>query len=415
MKLRFPFGWTLGRETVSPPRAAVGDAGILLDTPEKIAEYLRSGGETRSGASVTADTAMRVAAVYRCVTLIAGAVGNMPLRLKRRLNDRETESANGEAEADLFRRQPNRWMTPSAFKSTMTAHVLMRGNAYALKVFNARGQIVSLLPIHPDRMKAKQEPDLSIEYTYTRPNGSKIRLQQSEVMHLIGLTLDGVSGVSAITYAREAIGLSMQTEAHGANVFRNGTQIGAVLTSKGQLGKEGAENLRASLEQYRGAENSGKALILEEDMDFKPLGMTAEDAQYIETRKFTRSEIAMFFGVPPHMLGDTEKSTSWGSGIEQQSLGFVAYTLETWLTTWEETCNRDLLRAVDLFWRFNRAALVRGDLQGRYQAYNIGRNGGWLSVNDIRELEDMNPIAGGDVYLEPLNMQPAGASPDEPS
>jgi HK97 family phage portal protein len=411
LKLRFPF---LGIElTTGRDRGQVyasGDAGVILDSADKIAQYLRDGGSTTSGANVNSNTAMRVAAVFRCVSLISGAVATMPLQLKRRTNTNTTQSASGEPEASLFTRRPNRWMTASAFKRMMTAHVLLRGNAYALKVFNTAGRVRSLIPIHPDRVLVKQRADLSLEYEYTRPAGGKIDIPQSDMLHLIGLTLDGVNGVSVIQYAREAIGLSMQTEAHGATVFKNGATVGSVLMSKKILGQEAADNLRDSMEKYRGAENAHKTLVLEEDMDFKPLGMTAEDAQYIETRKFTRSEIAMFFGVPPHMIGDTEKATSWGSGIEQQAQGFVAYTLEDWLTTWEETGDRDILQADDLFWRFNRAALIRGDIKTRYEAYAKGRTGGWLSVNDIRGWEDLNPIEDGDIYLEPLNMKPAGDS-----
>lgn len=415
MKIRIPFtGIQISTGSDRPVPRAASDAGVILDTPEKIADFLRNGQETNSGTAVNSNSAMRVAAVFRCVSLISGAVATMPLQLKRRVSERETRPASDEPVAQLFGRRPNRWMTPSGLKRMLTAHVLLRGNAYALKVFDHRGRVTALIPIHPDRLKPKQQADLSIVYEYTRPNGSKVDLEQREVLHLIGLTLDGIRGISVIQYAREAIGLSMQTEAHGATVFKNGASVGAVLISKRKLGQEAQDNLRHSLEGYRGSENAHKTLILEEDMDFKPLGMTAEDAQYIETRKFTRSEIAMFFGVPPHMLGDTEKSTSWGSGIEQQSQGFVAYTLEDWLTTWEETGDRDLLTDDDLFWRFNRAALIRGDIKARYEAYNIGRQAGFLSVNDIRGFEDLNPVDGGDTYLEPLNMQQAGAA-NEPS
>lgn len=415
MKIRIPWTDVVISTDTSAPRAAASDGGTEITTPEELEGFLRSGNATASGASVNPDSSMRVAAVFRCVTLIAGAVATMPLQLKRRVSDRETATASDEVEALLFRNRPNRWMTPSAFKRMMQAHVLLRGNAYALKVFDHRQRVVGLLPIHPDRVKPRQRKDLAIEYVYTRPSGGTVVLKQDEVFHLLGLTFDGVEGVSVIKYAREAVGLAMQTERHGAAVFKNGASVGAVLRAKGKLGKEAQDNLRSSLDAYRGADNAAKALILEEDMDFKPLGMTQEDAQYIETRKFSRSEIFMFFGVPPHMGGDTEKSTSWGTGIEQQSLGFVAYTLEDWLTTWEETSNRDLIGAASFFYRFNRAALVRGDINTRYQAYNIGRNGGWLSVNDIRAWEDMNPIEGGDEYLQPLNMQPVGATSNEPS
>lgn len=401
-----------GGSTPLAPRAAVhsSEGGVVIRSPQDLADYLRAGRETASGAVVSPDSAMRVAAVFGCVRIIAGAVATMPLNLKRRVDERTREDASDHALWPVLRRRPNRWMTPSGFRRMMTAHVLLRGNAYALIVRSGE-RVLELIPMHPDRVTVKQLDDLSLVYTYTRKDGRQLVLPQHDVFHLIGLTLDGITGVSVIEYARETIGLAIQTERHGATVFKNGTQLGAVLKHPGKLGKDGQDSLRESLEAYRGAENAHKTLIIEEGMDYIALGMTAEDAQYIETRKFSRGDIAMFFGVPPHMIGDTEKATSWGSGIEQQSLGFVAYTLQDWLTTWEETIARDLLTAANdnnVFAKFNPAGLVRGDIKTRYAAYATGRQWGWLSVNDIRELEDLNPIENGDTYLEPLNMVPVG-------
>lgn len=400
------------------PMAAVQSAsgGRAITTPDELAAFLRDGGpETASGAVVTPEKALGVAAVYGCVRIIAGAVATMPLGLKRKVDARTRVDVDDDPVALVLRRKPNEWMTPSGFRRMMTGHVLLRGNAYAM-IVRSRGRVVELVPMHPDRVRAEQADDLGVVYTYTRKDGRQIVLPQSDVFHLVGLTLDGVNGVSPLRYARETIGLALQTERHGAALFRNGTSLGGVLATPKKLGKEGQEFLRASLDAYRGAENAHKTMILEEGMEFKPLGMTSEDAQFIETRKFTRSDIAMFFGVPPHMIGDTEKSTSWGSGIEQQSLGFVAYTLQDWLTAWEETITRDLITDPAMFARFNPAGLIRGDIKTRYGAYAVGRQWGWLSVNDIRGLEDMNPVEGGDTYLEPLNMQPLGAEPieDEP-
>ena len=400
------------------PRAATQDAGPgrLITTSSELEEYIRGGGQASgAGVSVTAQSAMQVPPVFACVRIISGAIATLPLGIKRRVDARTREDASDHPLWVLLRRRPNRWMTPSAFRRMSQMHLLLRGNAYALKVRNARGDVVELLPMHPDRVKVEQLDDLSLVYTYARKKGGKVVLPQADVMHLVGMTLDGVTGLSVIAYARETLGLAIATERHGASMFRNGATVGAVLKHDKTLGPEAQATLRASLEAYRGSENAGRTLILEEGMGYEQLGMTAEDAQFIETRKFSRSDIAMFFGVPPHMIGDTEKSTSWGTGIEQQSQGFVAYTLRDWLSTWEETIDRDLIgdREPDLFARFNLAGLVRGDLKARYTSYLQGRQGGWLSVNDIRELEDMNPVDGGDVYLEPLNMAPIGSERDK--
>lgn len=387
----------------------------MITTAEQLSEYLSSGaGMSASGAAVTPETAMRVAAVFGCVRIISGAVATMPLALKRRVDARTREDASDHSLWRVLRKRPNRWMTPSGFRRMMTAHVLLRGNAYAL-IVRSGNKVLELIPIHPDRVRVVQADDLGLVYTYTRKDGVQATLQQSEVFHLIGLTLDGVTGVSVIQHARESIGLALTAEKHGNTTFANGTVLGAVLKHPKTIGKEAQEALQASLDRYRGAENAGKTLILEEGMDWTPLGMTAEDAQYIETRKFTRSDIAMFFGVPPHMIGDTEKSTSWGTGIEQQSLGFVAYTLQDWLTAWEETIGRDLISEDDIYAKFNPAGLLRGDINSRYAAYSTARQWGWLSINDIRELEDLNPIANGDDYLQPMNMEPAGTPAESAS
>jgi HK97 family phage portal protein len=286
----------------------------------------------------------------------------------------------------------------------LQAHLLLRGNAYAM-IVRSRGLVQELIPFHPDRVEVKQTDDLTLEYIYARQDGRRIRLHQDEVFHLVGLSLDGVHGVSAISYARETIGLSLAMEDHGASTFRNGARVSGVLKHPNKLGPEAVANLKAGLEEFRsGGEQEGKNLILEEGMDYARIAMTAEDAQWIESRKFSRTDIAMFFGVPPHMIGDTEKSTSWGTGIEQQSIGFVAYTLEDHLTMWEEAINRDLIGADEkLYARFNRAALVKGDIKARWEAYVKGLQWGVYSPNEIRALEDQNPRDGGDVFYPPPN------------
>lgn len=409
-----------GASAAPAPRASFQDSGggVVINTPQQLEDALRSGPVTASGAIVTPDRAMRVAAVFACVRIRAGVPANMPLHIKRRVDERTREDASDHPVWLLFRRRPNKWQTPSQFKRMLTAHLLLRGNAYAQIVRTGR-RIIALLPLHPDRVECKQNDDLSIEYIYTRKDGRKVRLAQSEVFHLVGLTLDGVHGVSVITYARETIGLSLTQEEHGATVFKNGARVSTVLKHPGKLGKDGLEFLRASLDDYRaGGESEGKSLILEEGMGTERLALTAEDAQWIESRKFSRSDIAMFFGVPPHMIGDTEKSTSWGSGIDSQTQGFVTFSAEDDLTTWEETIGRDLIGddEVDIYARFNRSSLVKGDIKTRWESYMRGRQMKVLSANDVRSLEDMNPVEGGDVYENPMiNVEPKKDDGDEPA
>ncbi|MFP7572293.1 phage portal protein [Marivita sp. S2033] len=398
------------------PRAAVQDAGggLTITTASELDAALRAGALSASGASVTPDSAMRVAAVYACVRIISGAVATLPLHIKRRVDARTREDASDAPIWRVLRRRPNRWQTPSQFRRMMQAHLLLRGNGYAM-IVRSRGTVQALIPLHPDRVEVAQGDDLALTFIYTRPDGRQLRLAQDEVLHLVGLTLDGVRGVSPIAYARETIGLALAMEDHGATTFRNGARVSGVLKHPQKLGPEAVANLKAGLEAFRaGGEQDGKNLILEEGMEYDRIAMTAEDAQWIESRKFSRTDIAMFFGVPPHMIGDTEKSTSWGTGIEQQSIGFVAYTLEDHLTMWEEAIDRDLIGADDtLYARFNRAALVKGDIKARWEAYVKGLQWGVYSPNEIRALEDQNPRDGGDVYYPPPNMTADSEGPED--
>jgi HK97 family phage portal protein len=412
-----------GGSRSTEPRAAIQQAGggVLISTPQELEEALRVGSVTSSGIAVTPEKAMRIAAVFACVRIRSGVVANMPLHIKRRIDARTREDASDHPLWLIFRRRPNRWQTPSQFKRMLTAHLLLRGNAYAM-ISRSRGDVKELIPLHPDRVETRQRDDLSLTYVYTRKNGQKVELQQSEVFHLVGLTLDGVNGVSVIKYARETLGLSLAMEGHGTTVFKNGARVSVVLKHPNKIGIEGLEFLKASLDDYRaGGESEGKALILEEGMAVERLAMTSEDAQWIESRKFSRSDIAMFFGVPPHMIGDTEKSTSWGTGIDSQTQGFVTFSAEDDLTTWEEAINRDLVPANDndLYARFNRAALVKGDIKVRWEAHVKALQWGVMSPNEVRALEDLNPREGGDIYYPPPNTaglsEPGKEERDEPA
>lgn len=398
--------WIAGTPAPAPRAATQGSGGgVLITNPAELEEALRAGLLTDAGETVTPEKAMRMAAVYACGRIITGAMATMPLHIKRRIDERTREDASDEPLWKLLRRRPNRWQTPSQFRRMMQWHQLFRGNGYAY-VSRSRGTIQELIPLHPDRVRTRQNDDMSIDYVWTRANGRQVTFSQREIFHLVGLTLDGVNGVTPMTYARSTVGLALAQERHGSNTFRNGAQVGGVFRTEKQLSPEGRENIRASLEEYRAeGESAGKTLILEEGLDFKQVAMTAEDAQWIESRKFSRSEIYMFFGIPPHMVGDTEKSTSWGTGIEQQTIGFVAYTLEDYLTMWEETIDRDLIANPDgpLYARINRAALVRGDIKARWDAYVKALQWGVYSPNEIRALEDLNPREGGDIYYPPPN------------
>lgn len=399
------FGSLVGRGGTNPVRAQVGGLGGEfrdLNDPALL-EFLRGGAATASGAYVGEAAAMRVAAAWRCVHIICGGVANMPVDLYRRVSERERQPAEGHPLRAVLHR-PNSWQTPQDFKRMLTASAVLRGDGYALKVMAGR-RLLALWPMRADRVQVTQNPDMSLTYQYTRADGPLVRLGQQDVFHLRGLTLDGVNGVGVLKHARESLGLTLQAEQAGARLFRQGVLAGGALEHPQSLSEEAYARLKASIEEHNaGAENAHKFLILEEGMKIGDSLMSAEDAQFLETRKFQRSDIAMFFGVPPHMIGDTEKATSWGSGIEQQGIGYVAYTLQDWITAWEEAIARDLIGAAEpeLYVKFSTAGLLRADAKTRWETYAKGRQMKVLSANDVRALEDMNPVDGGDVYENPL-------------
>lgn len=400
-----------GSPEKSPPRrdpAFVGPSwNSMAATP--LEGYLA--GQT-PGANVTADAAMKISAVWRCVNLISGGVATLPLDLKRRVNGARVDAEDHDL-WQVLRRKPNKWQTTAEFRRMMQASVLLRGNGYALIVRSGK-KVLELIPLNADNVVAKQERDLSISYTVTLPSGVRTILKQRDMFHLRGLTMDGVTGLPVITYAREAMGLAIATESHAGALFKNGTRAGGVIKHPGTLGEEGVVALRESLDYYRsGGALEGRDLILEEGMQYDRLAMTSVDAQFIQTRVQSLAEIGMYFGVPLHLIGLNDKASSWGTGIEQMGIGFVTYTMQDWLTMWEQAIGRDLIdeKETDLYAKFNHAALLKGDTVARYGAYATGKQWGWLSSNDIRALEDMNPIEGGDEYLQPLNMAPVGSQP----
>lgn len=398
------------------PRAAVQSdgPGVLITNSQQLDEYLRDGGATKSGAVVNARTAMSQGPVYACVRILSGPPATLPLHIKRRVDARTREDASDSDLWTLINRKPNRWQKPHQFKRMMMAHVLLRGNGICLKV-ESRGRIIELLPLDPDRTEIKQNEDLTLRFEYRRKDGGVQTFQQREIFHLFGLTLNGYSGVTPLTYARETIGLAMSEESYGASTFKNGLRASGILTSDQHLSADARGNLKSSLDEYRsGGESEGKFLILEEGLKPAEMKMTAQDAQWVESRKLSRSDIAMFFGVPPSMIGDNSGSDSnWGTGLEQKANGFVTFTLEDYLTMWEEGITIDLNSDPAIYARFNRDALVKGNIKDRWDAHVKQLQWGVFSPNEVRALNDMNPREGGDVYYDPPNT--AGGEKLEPS
>lgn len=390
-------------------RRSIGSSYELL-------EYLTRGTMSKAGAAVSENTALNVAAVMTCISLISRTVATLPLGIFERLDDKNKQRAVNHPLARVFGK-PNGWQTRAEFVQMMQAHLLLRGNAYAwlnwttTGISNGSEQLAEMIPLHPDRVEVEQLPDWSLRYTLTRKDGSRIKLAQDAVLHLRGLSTDGVMGRAVLTDAREMIGGAIATQNHSSNFWkRDGTPAVALKHPK-TLGADGkvAESLRKSWEEIYSGEDRSRVAILEEGMEIQTLTVNAEQAQFLETRKFQRSEIAGWFHVPPHMIGDTEKSTSWGTGIEQQQIGFLTFTIRPWLVAWEQRLNLDLMVNPSRFFiEFNVDGLLRGDIGSRYTAYDKGIRGGWLSPNDVRALENLNPIDKGDTYLQPTNMTVLG-------
>ena len=382
-------------------------------------------GSTSSGKPVTERTAMQMTAVYSCVRVLSEAVAGLPLHLYQYNDSGGKEKALDHPLYFLLHNEPNPEMTSFIFRETLMTHILLFGNAYAQVIRNGKGEVLALYPLMPSRMTVDRDDKGQLYYEYqvqdsdakTMKNGTA-RLKPSDVLHIPGLGFDGLVGYSPIAMAKNAIGLGLATEEYGSKFFANGARPGGILEHPGIL-KDPAKLRESWSETFGGSGNSHRVAVLEEGMKYTPISISPNEAQFLETRKFQINEIARIFRVPPHMIGDLEKSSF--SNIEQQSLEFVKYTLEPWLERWEQSMNRALLSPAEkarYFVKFNVDGLLRGDYESRMNGYATARQNGWMSANDIRELENLDRIPaeeGGDLYLINGNMLPlnqAGAFAD---
>lgn len=357
---------------------------------------------------ITPDSSLSQAAVWACVRVLSETLASLPLFTYERTEKGKRRATEHELYSVLHD-QANPQMTAFAFRETMMGHLALWGNAYAQIIYDGRGRIVELWPLRPDKVLQSQMEAGRRWYRYQNAAGGTDWYSQDEIWHIPGLGGDGMDGYSPIGLMRRSIGLSMSAEEFGARFFENDARPGIVLEHPGRLSETANKNLRTSwAEQHEGVENSHKPAILEEGMKLHEIGIPPEDAQFLETRRFQVSEIARIFRIPPHMIGDLDQATF--SNIEQQSLEFVMYTIRPWLVRWEQSIMSNLMLDRDrpkFYTEFLVDGLLRGDTASRYSAYAVGRQNGWLSANDIRGMENMDTIDGGDVYLVPLNMVPA--------
>ncbi|EMI7476560.1 phage portal protein [Morganella morganii] len=360
--------------------------------------------DTYTGRRVSPQLAMQLTAVFSCVRVLAESVGMLPCSLYEQL-DRGNRRAVRERLNKLLSTKPNNYMTPQEFWELLIACLCLRGNFYAYKV-KALGEVVEMLPLEPSSVTPKLNSKWEPEYQVTFPDGKRDTLTQDDIWHVRIFTLDGLIGLSPIAYAKQAVGLGLATEEHGSRLFGNGAVTSGVLQTDQYLKDDAYERLKTDFEnRHQGLANAHKPMILEMGLKWQQISMTSEDAQFLETRKFQLEEICRIFRVPLHMIQNTDRATF--NNIENLGIGFINYSLVPYLTRIEQRINVGLVKSSKqgvFYAKFNTGALLRGDMKSRFDAYATGINWGIYSPNECRELEELNPRDGGDIWLTPMNM-----------
>ncbi len=363
---------------------------------------------TQSGVGVDADSAMRFSAVYACVKVLAETVASLPLIVYQTRPDGGRDRAHTHPLFSVLHDNPNRWQTSFEWREMMMGHLVLRGNAYSEMIDGPRGFATELIPLHPDRVRVDVMPDHSLRYRHREVDTSERVILADRMFHLRGLSTNGITGISVIGMARESIGLGLATEGYGARLFSQAPRPSGVIEHPMKLTKEASARLQASFaEAHTGLNQHHKAAILDEGMKWHQIGMSADDAQFLETRKWQVREICRWFRMQPHKIQDLADSTF--TNIETQQIEHIVDTIRPWLIRWEQRIQTDLMLQPreQFFVEFLVDAMLRGDTKTRFGAYATARQWGWFSVNDIRRLENLNPVDGGDTYLQPLNMIPA--------
>ena len=363
------------------------------------ASWMFDGSASKTGIAITEDSAMRLSAVFGAVRVISETIASLPWMVKQ---DFEGSTRNAAAHPiNQLIHSPNGIMTDFNFRETCQAHLCLHGNAFIAIKRNEAGQPIKLIPVHPDRVQVKVYKD---EKFYTIDDG-KETFDDTEMIHILGLSFDGIVGKSVIEAARESIGLGLAADQFGGSFFGNGANVSAVLTHPGRLSDEAYKRLMASWQRrYSGLDNAHKTAILEEGMNLTKVSISPSESQFLETRQFGVVDIARFFRIPLAYLGSLENSST-RANIEEQGIQFQRNTILPWVKRWEAEFNRKLFpNGNDYYIRFNMDGLLRGDISSRYSSYATARQWGWLSVNDIRKFEGLDNIDNGDTYLQPLNM-----------
>ena len=375
--------------------------------------HLMFGSPAESGVWVDTANAMGVSTVYACVDVLARSVASLPLYVYERTGPRSKRIATEHPLYDILHDAPSEQMTSSDFRRAMQANLSLHGNAYAHILRNRLSEIVELIPLDAPEV----EP---VRNRVTGEVSYKVRsevLPSAEVLHLRGTTFDGVFSAGAMSTVRNVIGLAIALDRNASNYFRNNSFPGGFLEHPGTLSTEAANRLQQSFESSTRGENAYRLKVLEEGLKYSPGRSSNTESQFDESRDRQAKEIARVFGVPGHKVGIVSNQPR--ANVEQENISFVTDTLRPILVTWEQSINHRLLSPEErgrYFVEYSLDGLLRGDLASRYQAYAIARQWGWLSINEIRDLENFDPIGeDGDIYLQPMNMTPAGTPPTDPS
>ncbi len=375
--------------------------------------FFQSVWPSKAGQIVTPDNALNSTIVFACVRVLAETIAALPLNVYRKRANGTIDIAEDHPLQVLLHDLPNDEQTSFEMREMAMGHLNLRGNFFALKEYDGSGRINRLVPLHPGRMLVYRDPSRvdppnvnTVAYQYTFEDGKTQLFRSDEIWHQRGLSTDGLVGVSPISLAREAIGISLGAEDYGARFFSNDATPGGILEYPGALKDDAADRLRRQWQDALTGENRRKVTVLEKGLKWIQVGLSNEDSQFLQTRQFQIEDISRIFRVPPVLIGHSDKASTYASA-EQFFLSFVTHTVLPWCVRIEQSANRALLSEKDrrkYFIKHKIDGLLRGDISSRYNSYAVGRQWGWLSVNDIRGLENMNPIDGGDIYMTPLNM-----------
>jgi HK97 family phage portal protein len=406
----------LASDLVTRFRSAVRAWLLSDEPPESFWRGIGVAPTALSGVTVTDQTALRVTAVLSCVKVLAESISTLPLMVFERRANGDKRPAAEHPLSEVLHTLANEEATAQSVRETLCAHVLLRGNAYARVVRDGGGDVREIWPLAPGSVEVtRPRPGGPLAFHVSEAGAPTETLRPDQVWRIPGLSWGGVTGLSPIGIAREGVGLAIALEQNTASALRHGARIAGVVSHPHVMDDPEFKRFKSSWDDaFAGVTNAGKTVILEQGAKFEKVGMTFEDLQFLELKKFQVAEIARLFRVPLHMLFDDKAQPR--ANMEQASLEFVVYTLRPWLVRFEQTIARDLVLPSErrrFFAEHNVAGLLRGDFAGRMQGYSLARQWGWLSVNEIRKLENMNRVEGGDTFLEPLNMRPAGAGADE--